>query len=375
MIIFGFLLMVLYVPGILDAATEPRWILIFLTMAVLACFRTVTKVTTGHLLGLGILFYAVTSISWALSSYDSLLALSRLLCLALVFCVGAETTDIRPLLKGMAIGAAVNSVIVIIQWGWEHSLQQWIGENNSPAGLFVQGNLLPEVTAMILVGLVGYRLWAYIPGLLPALLLQGARGALASLVVVGIIWTWQKTKWLAMALAILLVLIIAVTVSVRLHNNSIGDRLSMWLPTLKSLTPFGAGIGSFYSTFPTLGSNFNLFELRPDHVHNDLLELTYELGLGVAFVLAWLAVVFAGSLGPERAMFAVFLLEGITGFPLHVPATAFLAVLCAGRLCRSCDPVRDAVLNGRVLLYARCRGWPAQGAIRSAHQRSPGFSP
>lgn len=371
---FGFLLMVFYIPGILDAATEPRWILIFVTMAIIVCFRYITRITVGHFLGMLILSYAALSMTWSLSGYDATLAMARLLTLALVFCVGAETTDIRPLLKGLAAGASVNSAIVLVQWGWPHSLQHLIAENNSPAGLFIQGNCLPEATALIVVGLLGYRLWWYIPGTLPALLMQGSRGALGSLALCGLVWLWGKTRLGALILGLAMGLVGLSMVGSGAHHNSFEQRAAMWDATVRGITIVGNGIGSFYSTFPLQHPRINLVQHRPDHAHNDMMELTYELGVGIIFVVVFLAFAFAGTLRSERAILLTFVLEGITGFPLYFPATAFLALFCAGRLCGERIAVRDFVARCGISLHAWRTRWHAQGQVRALFSGSTALS-
>lgn len=359
MIGFGFVLTVLYVPGILSAATEPRYWLIFAVTALLLAFREVTRLTSGHWLGLAFLALAALSMLWTPVRYDGLYHLAHLALLGMVFTLGAETTDIRPLLKGMALGLALNGFLQAVQlvmpyrWAYE-TFGIW--ENVSPAGTFINARYLAETAALVAVGCAAYRLWFWLLLALPGVLLpsvhgQSVRGVYAALLVLGLAWLATRQKIISLILVVALCATTAVVVGHPDRLASLEQRAGIMRGTWNGLTLTGQGIGSFFSTFPLQRSGINLVRERPDHAHCDLCEIAYELGpLGAALALVFVAFALAAPLRPERYVFGLFVLIGLTSFPLHFPAASFLGLLCAGRLYGAGDRLRELVRAGRISL-------------------------
>jgi hypothetical protein len=91
---------------------------------------------------------------------------------------------------------------------------------------------------------------------------------------------------------------------------------------------FGWGIGSYPGGFGAA------------HVHNDYLEMAYELGM-VGLVIFMLSLASLPRVGAEYFAGAAFAVIALVSFPSHNPASAFLAAFLIGRLCGD----RDLVLR------------------------------
>lgn len=91
----------------------------------------------------------------------------------------------------------------------------------------------------------------------------------------------------------------------------------MWSDAIEHLKIFGNGT---YDALFTFG--------RASQLHNDWLQLIYELGL---FGLIPLAAILAAGWNPQYIPFvAALLVVGSFGFPLQMPATAWFAAFVIG---------------------------------------------
>lgn len=355
--VFSCLLAVAFVPSFMLPSDSPKWALLALGSIAACALRP--KLTLPHLIGGAFLAYAAASLVWTSGPYDGINELAKLIFLAAIFLIGERLADLRPVYVGLAVGFAVNSGVVIAQWlGWD-GLPQFAG----PAGLFMNKNYLAEAAAMLLVALVGKRLWWCIPGVLPSLLLTGARGALLGVAAAALAWLWTKSRLAAVALLAIGVLAGGFLIA-RGGGSSMAEREVIWRSTVAGLTMTGSGIGSFYGRFPSHAPDYDTVRLTPGHAHNDLLEMTYELGPGVLLYLALIGLALLGPFGAERLVLIVFLAEGCFGFPLHCPVTAALAALAAGHLCSRRDSLRSRNPVGRWAAFvgmARSAG-PRHGA-------------
>ncbi len=140
---------------------------------------------------------------------------------------------------------------------------------------------------------------------------------------------------------------------------SFSDRWSYYTDTMRQLTFFGHGLGSFNGLFPSFASSDTL-AVRTDHVHNDYLEAIFEIGGVAVFVwCALFAVCLRAVVSAERTVLVAVGVQMLFAFPLHLPATAFLAALCLGHLCRDRVVVRDQLAHGGIFLQ--------EGHGRAAH--------
>jgi len=368
----SFFLTIAFVPDFAGAAQPPRWALLSAAVPAII-FASSFKgkkiiVTWGHVLGLCFLGWAFASLAWTADIYGGLDAAWKLILMAALFWLGSQAESLRPVLIGSALGFAINSALAIWQVyetgldEGQRALGKMITQLVAPAGLFLNANFMAEAAVIVLVGLIGYRLWWLVPLVLPAAFLPMARGSLMALAVVGIaeLWRWSR----AMAIYGALALCLSGLMVYGLHNRSADHRLVIWTDTARGLTPLGNGIGSYYVHYGSHAPLSARSRMFSEHAHSDPLEIAYQFGIpGLILWGALLVWLLCGPLRPERMMLAVFAVEGLVGFPFFFPCTAFLAALAAGRLCRDRALVRDQLHGWRVFL--RGRGEPEGLAARA----------
>ena len=288
------------------------------------------KVRAEHWIGGAFLIFAAVSITWSDGPYDGINEFAKLCFLAGIFLIGSQLASLRQVYIGLAIGFSINSAIVIAQlFGW-----QGIHQINVPGGLFENKNILAEPAAMVLVALVASRLWWLIPGVLPSVVMPYERGAFVGLAAALIAWIWTKSKSVALVLAVGVIMMGSTVYYNARLGSSVYERGIIYKSTISDMTWAGSGLGSWFVRFPSHAPEFSLLTSRPIHAHNDILELAYEIGPGTLFYLAFLALALSGPFGAEKLVLIAFLMEGCFAFPLHMPATAFMAALVTGRLCR-----------------------------------------
>lgn len=347
MAFLGFLIAAAYWPGISGAANAPRWALV--SVAVPFLFPDRVRLTTGHVALILLVVWAALSLAWSPQPLDAIPALWVLVLVLGAFCIGGELQSLRPVYIGMALGLGVNSVAAIAQefYGWAG-----VAQFSVPAGLFVNPIMLGELSALVIVALVAERIWWAIPFIVPSIVLAGARGPALALIL-GLVFVARNK-----AVTVLLLVSIAIAPLVIAHRpDSIAERFAIWRDTIDGMTLKGSGIGSFYSTYPATATRTDTLKSRPKHAHNDLLELAYELGLlGLLGVVAFALALCRGVARTEQSVLVAFFVCAMFGFPAHMPATAFLAALAAGRVCGTGPVLRDDIARWRILLRARHQG-------------------
>lgn len=336
-LIFAFVFSVLFIPGITGAATTPRWAW---AAVVLPLLLRPVKLTTAHLCGLAFVFYAAISVAWS-HPYDGLSGLFQLIILAEAFWFGSQLEDLKQVTIGFGLGIWFSSVVLCgipVPAASDH------------AGLFGNSNVLGELSALVLVLAASQRIWWLVPGLLPALLLSHCRGALLAVAGAFAIWLWGKSR-LATG-----VLVVTAGAFVLMSGSlpSIQQRLDMWSGVVSHLTFFGHGLGSFYTLYP-LYSPFDTLLQRPEHLHNDLLELIFELGFVGAIAISAFAIstlVLKGNRAIKLCLSALAI-EALFGFPLHTAVTAVLGGIIAGHAVRNRVDIRDMLASWRVSVCGR----------------------
>lgn len=370
----GFLITALFFPGLSGAATAPRWA--FLSIAIPLLFPNNVRITTAHVLLCCFIGWAALSLAWSPLYLDASLQLWFLILFAGAFCIGSELPDLRKLFIGAAMGMTLSSAAAIAQVFFNY---KGIAQYAIPGGLFINPIMLGEISALVLLGLIVHRLWYLIPCVAPAMLLSGARGAWLGLIVGLVAWTRSR----ALAALCLTVLIAG---SWHAYNtnwriDSIQERFAIWSDTYDGLTWRGRGVGSFYGQYPDVASRTDTLKARPNHAHNDILEIAFELGIaGAGLVVALCGVLLSHHRGRHWPVFIAFLVMGLFGFPLHNPATAFIAAMVAGHLAYPRSLFR-ADMDGWRNRFRSWRAAPRHGradrsreysAIRSADTRGTG---
>lgn len=359
--LFGFLLATAFVPVISGAATSPRWMLAAVLLPVLL-FRA-SAASRGEavaciVIGLLLMVWAALSLLWTSNILDGLGELAQWLFIAQAFWLGYKTKNIQSFWIGAALGIGVSSILAIMQAGFD--IQLLPRSTGGVTGLFLSSLILGESALLPLIAVAGHRMWLLVLLPLPAFILSSARGAYAACGVVCVAWLWRKQRFASSAVALTCVSIGVLSWWLGYRVSSIEQRFALWQDTIDGLTWLGRGLGSYYHDYPFFGGRLNAFLERPEHAHNDFLELGFELGI-VGIILA---AVFAAALlrsrndsnNAEWLVVLAFITEGIFAFPLHMPFTAICAALAAGHLARDGIGLRDLFELGRNKLPK----WPAQ---------------
>jgi hypothetical protein len=345
--LLSFLAGVAFWPGIPGAAMTPRWVIWVVALPLLV---QAVEVTLGHLVLLALLLWSAVSLAWHPLPIDGADALIMLAVVVALVWVGSSLDDLRMPLAGFAAAMAVNGALAVAQeFGFSGVYQVW-----GPAGLFLNANALGEIAALAFVGcaaLGGNRIgpWsiAAAAALIP-LILAGSRGAwLAALV--GLAFVMLRGRVVAIAAAVVTVALFLAWMQFDWHWQHQAHRVSLWLDTLDGLTFFGHGIGSWYGLYPLTATRTDSLLMREAHAHNDFLELWFDLGTpGIVMLCIFGCVALRGSDRAARAILAAFVMEALVAFPLHLPCTAVLAALAAGRLIRGGDRLCQRVADRRV---------------------------
>lgn len=331
----AFITSILFIPGLPSAATVPRWS--FLAVCIPFIWqRHPGRITAGHLLGALFLGWCALSLAWTFEPLEGIQHLGKFALLGLIFCAGAGYGDLRKVYIAAALGVGVNSAVVVAQvYGWE-ALPQVVW----PGGLFFNKNFGAEFAAMALAALVLERIWWAVPLAFPTLWFCESRSALFALGAAFIVLTWRLNR---VAAALFGTACAGLAGYIWLTNNSTAQRQQLWLDSLAGMQFWGRGIGSYFATFPEYATRIDALALRPTTAHNDLLQLTYELGPGSLFIVALLVFALRSRWRAEHYVLIVFAVEGLVGFPLYMPATAFLAALVCGRIYSDWPDLRGAV--------------------------------
>lgn len=376
--IFGAILTALYIPGIPGCALQSRWdyLAIALPLMMLVGKSEPFRLTALHLLGALFVLWSAISLAWTSNLMDGAGELIELIILAMAFLYGARLENLDPIIKGMAIGLIPSAIVAVIQCFWLPDVV--FRTSNTMSGLFVNGNTLGMVAALVLVGLfAGVVKWRH-AGLKPhalsgstpdartivlcvapavCLLLSQSRSALValSLVVVAPALVRRK-RWLTVGIALVAGAAGAIwMVRSGWHMSTVTERIGTWRDVLPALTWRGHGLGSLWTDYAFLNTTYDTAETRPEHLHNDWLEIVFELGLPGSLLCAGLVIAACRSRGDStaRSILAALAIGACAFFPLHLPVTGFLAALCLGHISRSGHDLRYMLARRRVRLLAR----------------------
>ena len=333
--IFGFLFAICFNPYIWTAATQPRWSFLAIALPVMIWrnqYSAPNNCSIIQILGLTFIGWAALSLTWTPNLPDGLNGLIQLLIGAEAFLLGARLPTLKPIFMGLAAGLTISSLIII------SPLMALIP--HQPISIHLEGllgnrNMLAEAAALTAIGIIGYRLWWFIPGLLPAILMPPmARGAIVGGLTAALIWLWSRSRILAGLFALLSIFAIAILIDQR--SATVLERWHIWTDTVQGLTFLGHGIGSYYFLYPFINNTFDISLARPEHPHNEILEVWFELGaIGVCLFAGLVAAAYRVANHVCRCVLAAFVTIGMFAFPSHVPFSAFIAALVIGHTARN----------------------------------------
>lgn len=296
----GALLPVCFIPGVTGASLPTQWA--FLSLALLPALWMRAEPTSAHWAGLAFVAYAAAGALFRLP--ESVPGLWFIAITALAFWLGSAAQSLSALFRGLAVGLAVASCFGLLF-------------NNSVQGIAV---------ALVMLALVCDRAWLFLPLLVPGLYFAGSRGGWLVLAT-GLLGKFCGWRWVVGAI------IVVGYAAVTFLNPSDSERIQIWLVAARNLTVFGHGAGSFADML-FWGQTFLM---RPEHVHNDYLQVAFEFGIGAAPLL----YVYAAGLGNSGAqywpVFVGFAVGGLFFFPLYSPVLAFIGAVAAGHILRRDD--------------------------------------
>lgn len=343
-------------PGFAEASNTPKWALLFIFVPLMLVGRGVR--ITHHGPWLFLLWGCAVSI-WG-PWLDSLAIMWRWATLVMVFYLAGTMTDreFRWTVYAAAVGVSVSGFLAIFQA--HNPTFLGIHQGASPSGLLMNKNYLGEAGVVLLIAcLILRNRWLSL-FLLPAWLIPKAKMAiLTGFVLIGAL-VWRRARWLTLVMGVAGVLLaLVIFENEDWRNSSLGVRTTLIGNTVMMIAdnPLGRGAGGYWRDYPLYHDAFKPtheliydFDIRPRTAHNESLTILAEFGLPGFACIAWI-LVSAFRRGRNRAArygLLALLGVGLSGFPLYIPTTAFLAVLFAGYLCgsggASCEP--DAVGRG-----------------------------
>ncbi len=329
--LFALAVTVAYVPGLIGGALPTGWVILWLAAPLLMIEHRISM-TPAHWLGLSFLCYAGLSLAW---SPNGMLRFMQLLALGAVFAWASDLSDIRRVLKGLAIGLGVSGLVTLAQVAGYQPVST--AEGSEFAGLFVNRNVLAEVSALLAVLLIAHRMSSpWLAVTLPGLAMS-SRTVLLALGAAAATALWYKSRRVALVVVLGAVLVVAAMLASNVKSSN--ERVAVWQDTWQGLTWSGHGVGSFQYLYPKFATNVDTLVRRPQHAHNDLLELVFELGVGV-IPLVLGVVLLLGVNDVNRAALVCFLVMATFSFPLNTPVTGFMAAVVAGQLSRRLGVVR-----------------------------------
>lgn len=339
--VLGFALVTADMPWAYADYNVGRWAVAWIGVAILLWFCPDQRIVWS---GVAFLALAVLSLLWAPVTLNAIGALLHLILLAGVFVVGAGGFG-EDIFLGAAGGMAISSAICVWQWLFPDHVADPLG----PSGLFFNRDFLAETALLVAIPFVWSQRWWIVAALSPAILLPRDRAVFVAIGAVAILALWRFSRAAAIGAAVAASIAVVVVTGIQFgKSHTIADRVALWQDAAAGLTPLGRGIGQFYNTYPEHQTHQPM-TVRPDHAHNDWLEIAYELGpagLGAALWFGWDAVAGRtarridawgrrGAILPESAVFLAFAVLALFSFPLHNAASSVLGVLAAGGVQRS----------------------------------------
>lgn len=283
--------------------------------------------------------WAALSLIWTPDRLTGANDLFQIVILAAVALAVANAEDVSPLMIGATVGLAVSSVLAVAQfWGWSP-----IEQATPPAGLFLNRDMLAEFAAPLLVWVIAdRRYWFAVIPAIPLLICQSRVSLLAA--AAGLLVVLPLRVSLGVGLAACLGMGLLGTLPFNPAKIiSASARWDIWTGALSDLRLVGHGLGSFMATYP-----------QWEYAHSDLLQTVYELGIG-AILLVALAIVVSWQTNGVAARGALLAMgiEVLVAFPLHLPATGFLAMALVGNAGRARYRLRLHAAVGRGFVRER----------------------
>lgn len=318
--VLAFIVGVIYWPGTVGAPSMPRWAILSIGLPLASTLDPRSVPVWARIVFVSALAYAAVVTAWSPRPWGGYFDLFCVALLGLTALAAANCRDRTPALLGLGCAAAISGVLGVLQYaGWFTYVP-----HAGIAGLFLNSEVLAELLAPLLVWALWKRRFVLAAVLATPLVIGNSRIALAA-VLFGLWWGWTPDRrWLKGA-ALLAIAVAAVSALLLMKGQSTGMRFMLWGTAILSMTPLGSGVGWWSAAHP--------FPWE-EYVHSDVLQAFVEMGPAAALFLVfpvWLLWRRDANIA-EQSAFAAVVAEAFVSFPLHVPATAFLAAVLAGGL-------------------------------------------
>lgn len=336
----GFSVASIYIPGIIGASVGTAYFLLMIVMPILIYNIKIT-LTLRHFWAFLFVCYATLSLFWTFSFKIGLFYLIQIIVLAMVFYYGSYLNDLTSVVRGFALGFGISAIISIFQaFGYEPVYAIKL-PSGAPAGLSVNPNMFSEASAILLVALIVLKQWFWTIVTLPGIVLAHSRAALLALAVCGLIYMWNRSKSFVLLMTpVLILFVIGAYYNNHFDISSLKERLQIWVDTIRGLSFFGQGVGSFEILMPKYAYYLDTVRVIPKYAHNEFLQLLFEFGIGCIFIIPLITYVFKSNANERYVLFAAGVISFFS-FPFHVSVSAFLIVLFAGYFNRGDDTSRD----------------------------------
>lgn len=321
----GLTLPVVYIPGYTGMSIPTSWALLSLVLPAWALWKPF-RLTGCHWALLAFAALSVIYIPFSLDRYDAVWGSWQVILFFLAFIVGSRQQNLWSFFFGFGIGLTVNACVAYAQaLGYHPAYDSNYGMWWS-SGLFFNSMLFGEVLALGILGCLIYRIWIFLPFLVPALWLSHSHGGWLALVA-GIVMIYIRS-FLALTI---IALMAAVYFTHHLRFDD-AERLQTWYSAYTYLTLLGHGPGSFLTLWFFRENGQIAF---PQYVHNDYIQLVFEYGALSAVPLLALLLPARNAEAPEWPIYLAFLLMASFSFPLYSPVASTIGAICAGRLSRA----------------------------------------
>lgn len=322
----GFIIAIAYVPGWFGASIPTAWLVLIIVMPIIFCFCELELNLVNVLGGLFIIFVTL-SLFWTQNFNIGFLYFLEIIALSCVFCFGSNLNSLENCFKGLALGLGVSSIIAFLQRFTEYKFIFTIG--NDVVGLFVNPNIYSEVSALMLISLLVMKLYWWIPVTLPGLILIQSRTAFVGLGVGLFFWLLNKNKRYAILAPIGIAIVTYIFYRNSFSFSTIDERFALWKDTLRGLTLFGSGVGSYEIYYPLNAIFIDTTISRPKFAHNDLLQSISEFGIFSLPLMLMIVAIFK-----IKSEFRIILITvgtmSLFTYSLHVPMEIFIACIVAG---------------------------------------------
>lgn len=340
MLILALLLPICYVAGYTGASIPTQWVLLSLSLP-LSLWRTGSPLLVLPWLGGLFMLWIAINLIGTQNIYTTVLGLWYLFIWALAFRWGTALFDLHAMWQGLAIGLSISSLIALAQtFGLHFPATDATDFHGRAPGLLFNPVIQGCAIGIVIVGLAGHRLYAYMPLLFLGLTLSLNRGGW---LIIGLSAVARFAGWWA---AIGLLLAAALVLSA-LTGDSDHQRLQIWGIAIAGLTPWGWGPDSFNDVYAIIPDAYGPHINHLEFAHNDYLQLAFEYGIGAIFPIAILACGLSRTAHPEWPALFACAIASCFFFPLYHPLTGFIYCILAGHLAADWNRVWAVRIRGR----------------------------